>query len=400
MWTRGRGRSPDRPARSTIDDILSLFRGLNRSYTNVDLSTAEGPLQAVAVWSACDLIASLVSELPADVYRGAGPDRQHLPTPAHLLDPDGSGHGLPDWSYRLVMSWLLRGNLYGGILDRGPGGFLRQVDVLHPDCVRPSVDNGVITWMVNGTPVPEAQMLHVRVNAMPGCLLGLSPVALHMTTIGQQVTAGRFGLQWFQDGAHPSALLVNNETSLNPEQADTAKDRFLAAVRGRREPLVLGKGWEYKPLQVNAEESQFLETQKYSSAECARIFGPGIAEVLGYDSGGSMTYSNIVDRDLHLLKYAVGRWIRRLERVLSRFLPRPQYVKLNRNALLETNTMQRYASYSSSLSSAWQTINEVRALEDMTPVPWGDAPFAPGAAPDEPAPDAEPPDDAGPSDEE
>ncbi|MFJ8743428.1 phage portal protein [Embleya sp. NPDC127516] len=405
MWTRrpdrDRARAGPRPVRSTVDEILATFRGLNNSYTDVDLSSAEGPLQAVAVWSACDLVASLVSELPVDLYRGAGAERRQLPMPSYLLDPDGSGHGLADWSYRVVMSWLLRGNTYGAVLDRGAGGFLRQVDLFHPDRVRPTRVDGSVAWTADGAPVPDAQMLHRRVNPMPGCLLGLSPVQLHMTTIGQQVTAGRFGLQWFQDGAHPSALLINTETALDADQAATAKERFLAAVRGRREPLVMGKGWDYRPLQVSAEESQFLQTQGYSAAECARIFGPGIAEVLGYGSG-SMTYANIVDRDLHLLKYAVGKWIRRLERLLFEFLPRPQYVRLNRDALLETNTAQRYAAYGSSLTAAWQTINEVRAIEDRPPVPWGDAPYVPAAATG-PAPDESddpPPTDVDPTQEE
>lgn len=41
-----------------------------------DATGGQGALQAVAVWGACDLIASLVSELPVHVYRGSGSDRR------------------------------------------------------------------------------------------------------------------------------------------------------------------------------------------------------------------------------------------------------------------------------------------------------------------------------------
>jgi HK97 family phage portal protein len=364
----------------TLDQVFNMMKTY-RSYADVDLSQAESSLQAVAVWSACDLIAGIVSELPADVYRGNGADMRQLTMPWWLEDPDGSGYGLEDWRYQAMMSWLLRGNVFGEELQRATAGYLQQVNLFHPDKVSGWMEAGEVKWSVSGTQVTDlARFVHRRVNPMPGVVLGLSPVRLHATTIGLHLTGAKFGLQWFQDGAHPSAILKNTETSLDEGQARKAKDVFLAALRGTREPVVFGKGWEYEKIQVAPEESQFLETQGYSAAECARIFGPGIAEILGYETGGSMTYANIQDRELTLLKYAVGKWIRRMERFLSQFLPRPQYVKLNRDALLETNTMQRYQAHALALTNNWQTINEVRGHEELQPVPWGNKPFVPTAA--------------------
>lgn len=370
---------------SSLDQVLAQIRGATSSYASVDLSRAESSLQSVAVFAATDLIASLASELPVDVYRGTGPDRKQVPMPGYMQDPDGSGHGLPDWSYQAMMSWLLRGNIFGDVLQRSRAGFLQQIALFHPDEVTGSVEDGQVQWLVNGQSIKPGDFYHRRVNPMPGVVLGLSPIRLLASTIGLSLTATKFGLQWFQDGAHPNALLVNNEASLDDSQARQVKQRFLASLRGNREPVVFGKGWEYKPLQLAPEESQFLQTQGYSQAECARIFGPGIAEILGYGSG-SMTYANVVDRDIALLKYSVGRWLRRLERILSEMLPRPQYVKFNRDALLETNTLARYQAHASALSNNWETINEVRSFENRPPVPWGDAPFIPGAAPAAPDP--------------
>ena len=367
------------PLPQPLSEVIGWFR---QTFESVDLTSAESSLQSVAVRSAVDLIASMASELPLDVYRGRGSDRQQLPTPGWLEDPDGSGYGLQDWCYRVMVSWLLRGNVYGHIIQTGPGGTLRQVDIFHPDRVRPQVDerSGLVRWFVEGREVPMPEMLHRRVNPIPGWVLGLSPIAYHMWTIGLSLTATRFGLQWFQDGAHPGGILKQTDKPLDPEQAQTAKDRFLAALRGSREPVVLGKGWDWQQLQINPEESQFLETQRYSAAECARIFGPGIAEVLGYETGGSLTYANVVDRDLHLLKYTLNKWLLRLERLLTEFLPRPQYAKFNRDALLQTSTLQRYQAHAIGLDKRFLTVNEVRDLEDMPAVEWGDLPNpTPGA---------------------
>lgn len=381
IWFRARPQAESRQGRipQPLSELVGLFR---QQFNEVDLSTAESSLQSVAVRAAVDLIASVGSELPLDIFRGRGASRQELRLPGYLEDPDGSGQGLQDWCYRVLVSWLLRGNLYGDILDQAPSGMLRQVDIFHPDRVRPRIEGGSVLWFVEGREIPARQLLHRRVNPVPGWLLGLSPIAYHAWTIGLSLTATRFGMQWFQDGAHPGGILRQTDKPLDGDQARGAKDAFMAALRGTREPVVLGKGWEWTQLQINPEESQFLETQRFSAAECARMFGPGIAEVLGYsDGGGSLTYSNVVDRDLHVLKYALNRWLNRLERLLSEFLPRPQYAQFNRDALLQTNTLQRYQAHASALDKRWKTVNEVRDLEDMPPVEWGDEPNAiPGAA--------------------
>lgn len=330
------------------------------------------------MWAATDLVSSLVATLPLDVYEGTGASRRELPLPKVLEDPAGDGYGLADWIYQYMMSLLLRGNTYGRTADRDRLGNPTQVVLYHPDEVQGwrDVKDGLPRWRVGGEMVDEpADMWHQRAYSIPGRLLGLSPVAHHATTIAQGLAAARFGQQFFEEGGAPSGLLTN-EQALDAKQASVAKDRFLAALRGSREPLVLGQGWKYQPISVNPEESQFLETQKYTSAECARIYGPGMPEILGYESGGSMTYANVEQRSLDLLTYALDRWLVRTERMFTSMLPAGQYVKLNRKALARTDLLTRFRAHALALQNRWTTPNEVRDVEDQTPVKWGDEPNA------------------------
>lgn len=358
--------------------------GPSAGYADIDVSTLEAPLQSIAVRGAVDLIASLSSELPIDVFRGEGAARVRVPTPGYLLDPSGDGNGLADFVYQCVESWLLRGNLYGQVLARSGSNFPTQVLPLHPDEVTPRVDTeGNLSWYLRGRELPD--LLHRRVNPIPGRLLGLSPVALHARTIGLSLTSTQFGLQWFQDGANPSGLL-SYEGDLTQPVAESAKARFLAAIRGSREPVVMGRGWRFEAISVSPEESQFLQTQGYSAAECARIFGPGLAEILGYESGGSLTYATVEGRSTHLLVYSLGKWFSRVDRLLTEMLPRPQYARLRRSALLESTTIDRFRSHEIALKNAWRTVNEVRSVEDLAPVAWGNEPYPPPPAPPAPAP--------------
>jgi HK97 family phage portal protein len=348
-------------------------------YAHVDGSRIENAQQSVAVDSAADLIASLCSELPIDFYTGKGAARREISMPGYLEDPSGDGYGLEDWIYQLVYSWLYRGNVYGDELTRSSKGFLQQVSLFHPDQVSGRLIDGEVVWTVNGQDF-TGRMMHRRVNPVPGQIIGQSPIAKHADTIGVSLAASRFGKEWFDADAQPVGILRNSLAGVDPTQAQTVKQRFMAAMRGNREPVVMGRGWEWQTLSVTPEESQFLGTMGYTEAQCARIFGPGIAEILGYETGGGLSYANVQDRDIQLLKYAVGKWIRRVERVLFGFLPRPQYAVINRDALLETNTLARYQAHAAALGGkAWKSVNEVRDLENEKPVPGGNEVVPPKA---------------------
>ena len=358
--------------------LSSLAFGLGRSYQEADPVVGENSLQSVAFRAAVDLMASLVSELHFDVFSGEALDRKKRNTPGYLEDPAGDGYGVQDWIYMACQSWFLRGNIYGNVVDKGPTGMLRQVDLFHPDRIGVHLEDGVPAWTANGASVPRERMFHRRAYPVAGTLLGASPVAYHADALGLSLSATRFGRQWFQDGGHPGGILSNSEADLSDDNVSRkAKDRFMAVLFGTREPVVLGRGWKFEQIQIAPEESQFLETQQYSEGQAARIMGAGVAEVLGYATGSSnITYANIVDRDIELLKYAADRWFKRMERILTAFLPRPQYVLYDRDSFLDTNVMQRWQVNKVKLDAGAYTINEVRAKTNDQPVDWGNEPMS------------------------
>ncbi|MER7063991.1 phage portal protein [Streptomyces albidoflavus] len=343
---------------------------LTTSYARVDLSQAEASLQKVAVWGSVNLLAGTAAMLPIDVFAGDGPAKAERQVPTWMLDLGGDGYGLEDWIWQYMVSSLLRGNVNGLIGERDPRrGTPTQIVLQHPDLMHGWRDaqDGKAHWRVAAQEVPVADMWHKRVFSVPGRLMGLSPVAYHALTIGVGIAALRFGAQWFEDGAHPTGVL-SSEANLEQSDAQTAKQRFMAALTGKREPVVLGKGWQYQPIQISPNESQFLETNNMTSAECCRIFGPGIAEILGYETGGSLTYQNIEQRNLQLLIYALDPWLTRLERALSGLLPRPQRVKFNRGALLRTDLLTRYRAHAIAIKAKFGTQDEARELEDRPPL--------------------------------
>jgi HK97 family phage portal protein len=372
----GRRSADEQPARAmTLPFELSAIHpgATITDYATVD-ANGDNALRSIAVGAAIDLICSLASELPLDTFRGFGSDRVQLATPSNLQDPGATGQGLEDWVYSLLNSWLYRGNAYGEVVEYDRAGNPRRVSLFHPDQVRATLVDGQIQWWVNSQPWDEpSRFVHRRVNPVPGRLLGTSVIERHAMQIGTSLAAAQFGAQWFADGAHPSGLLVN-ANDISQEQATTVKNRWMSLFQGTREPAVLGKGWDWKPIQIAPAESQFLETQRFTEAQCARMFGPAVAETLGYETGGSMTYANVVDRRSDLLTFTLNKWLTRTERLLSQLLPSPQYVRFNRDALLQSTTLARYEAHASALDNRWRTVNEIRDIEDLPPVEWGDVP--------------------------
>lgn len=363
------GRAKSAPEASRSMQLPEVWRKyVQTNYANVDPAHGLTAMQSVATFSTADLIASLTSELPADVYSG----RTKRSTPWNIEDPGDDGTGREDWVYRYLMSHLMRGNAFGyeNSWDARTGRAL-SIDLLSPDKVRPQSVDGKVDWYVNGKRLEGeklAEFRHWRSFPQPGVLLGLSVVEQHAVSIGVSLRSAQFGDQWFKEGAHPSAALVNAQ-ALKDVDAEQAKRRLKEVTQGSREPLVLGEGWDFKQLQLSPNESQFLETQKYSEAQCARMFGPGFAEIMGYETGGSMTYANVVDRRQDLLVLSMNKWIRRVERVLTSLLPpSTQVVKLNRDALLEATTLQRYQAHKLAIEAGWKLPSEVRENEDLPPI--------------------------------
>lgn len=347
------------------------------SVRSVDLSSTDSAMQKIAVAASVNLLATVTESMPMHVYSGEGSDRRRRPVPTWLQDLGGDGNGTGDWVFQALYSAALRGNIVGDIVERGLDGKPRQVVLLSPDDISLHKDeNGKTEWRVKGKKIPTERVFHRRINPMPGHHLGASAIARHALSIGGGLAGEQYAAKFYLDGGHPTALFKNTQRELNPEDAQYVKQRYLSMLRGKREPLVVGSDWTYEALQVSQADAQFLETSKYNSAECARIFGPGIPEILGYETGGSLTYTNVEQRAIDFLKFTLNPWLVRFERWLSWLLPAPQTVQFERNAFMQTDILSRYRAHELALRNEFATVNEIRQIEDMPPVSWGDEPAA------------------------
>ena len=105
---------------------------------------------------------------------------------------------------------------------------------------------------------------------------------------------------WFEGGGHPSGVLTNKDAKeIKQEQAQSVKARFMAAVRGSHEPVVLAGGWDYTQISVKAEESQVPEHDA-GRRRHLQVFLDETADGIA-PSGSAITHANVEDNSLDFL---------------------------------------------------------------------------------------------------
>jgi len=393
LFRPARAAAPEKRSLDSLAEMIAYARG-PRVAAGVPVDD-EQAMRLGAVWACVDLLAELVSTLPVDEYRRIGDQHPTLVATSVLLtDPSGDSYGLEVWLRQIMTALLLRGNAYGFVTDITEDIRPRHIEVLHPDrvSIRRHLNFGPVTWMLDNKEIdvyPTGPLWHLPGYPVPGWPVGLSPIRYAAETIGLGIATRKFGAQWFGDGAHPTATLESDD-EIDEEQAILLKARIVNALHGTREPLILGAGHKLNPLQVSPDESQFLETSQANVADVARYFRVP-PEMIGGKAADNLTYANQEQRTISLLTYTVGPWLVRLERALSRLLPRGRFVKFNADALRRVDLKTRYEAHVLAVRGGFSTPNERRDLEDLPPMPDADTllwpPYSTGGGEVEEEPD-------------
>jgi HK97 family phage portal protein len=333
----------------------------------------EGALHHSAWWACADLISSTMAMLTPWAYEGPGVgmgDAVRVKNQPQILTWPGAGDDIYDFLYMGTMSQCMGGNQYGQVASFDKLMNPTQVELENPGVVRVRKhEDGTYEYKFRNTEVKPPQLWHKAMFRFPGSPVGMSPIEYGVKATRLGLSAEQFGSQYFEDGGHPSGMLINNKLDeISLEDATTMKQRFMAAVHGSREPVVLGGGWDYLPIQITPDESQFLNTQKLSDGKVCRFMRVA-PEMVGCSSEGvSITYANIEERALGFLTYTMFRWIKRWEMWLGNCLPPGQYVKFDLDSLLRVDFLTLWRGLHMAVGSRIITQDEAREVVDRAPL--------------------------------
>lgn len=345
---------------------------------NVNVNTA---LQLLAVSSSVRFISDEVSQLPVDVYRETDAGKVEVSTPGWLQNPNADMN-IQEFVGQFVASLLLDGNFYG-LIVRDRLGYVAEVWPLRPDLVQPlRLGYGEpITYYVMGRPF-TGELMHVKAFSLPGEIKGRDPIADARQAIGLGLTLQEFGANFFENGVSPS-IVISAQGGPDTVDAGKIRDQIDKMHRGTKKShgaLVLTGGMTASPLSISPENAQFIETRSFTETQIAHgIFGVppqmiGLSAV-GRGAGQDITYQNIDQRWIELVRRAFMPWITRFDAAMSSLLPGRQCVKINVDGYLRADLATRYQSYLTAAQiqqitgEPLITMEEMREFEDLGPLP-------------------------------
>lgn len=340
----------------------------------------DSAMRQSAVFACVSLLTSISADLRFDAMRRR-PDGTEVPiSPPNLLVHPSTEPSISaaDWRGQIVRSWLLRGNSFGLVREVGPAGEPQKIKMIHPDYVSVlrvgDAVNGVFEFRVLGQKHdlwPLGDLWHVPgLHVIPGSPAGISIIDYGRQSIGLGLAAESYAAKYFGDSAIPTGLLKSDQ-ALTAEQAQVMKQRWNESVQGNRGVAVLGQGVSFDAISPTPEQSMFLDTIKANATTIARWFGVP-PELIGAESGSSLTYSTLESRMMHLLILSARPLITKLESALSDLLRGSVNVRANTDDLLRTDARTRADIQTQRIRTGMLSVNEARAQDGLPPLPGDD----------------------------
>ena len=369
--------------------------------------TERSAMGVSAVYACVALIGGAIASLPLPIYRRTDGGRERADHPVWWLlneqpHPDMSAAAF--WEYLLTAN-LLYGDAFAEIVRTSPNtNAVRWLRPLHPRCVQVDClekDNGLVYTVTDPDgdeptrTILGADMLHIPGVGFNG-KRSLSPVRhAARNAVGIALAADEWSAGFFQNGARPDFALTTDGT-LKPEQIDSLRDQWAnrhAGAANRGKPVVMQGGLNVQPLTVPAEDAQLIETRRMQVEDIARIYGVP-PHMIGHTTASTSWGSGIEQQAIGFVRFTLQRHLARIEQEINRkFWPRSlqYFAEFNVSGLERGDYKTRNEGYRVALGRAgepgWMTINEVRRMENLPPLPEGDkiATVEPAATTPDPA---------------
>jgi HK97 family phage portal protein len=359
-----------------------------RSATSGVVSASEA-LSVSMVYRAVQILTISARQISLDAQRDGV---EISPQPAFIRQPNIDTPRAV-FIEQTTASLATNGNAFW-LVDRDASGRVSNLSVLNPLDVQidQSAWGAVTGYQYRGRTYTPAQIQHLAIGRVPGSARGLGPIQAAQRELRGALDAQGYATNWFADSSIPTGVLTSDQT-LNADQAKSMKDAWNASQGGTRGTAVLGSGLSYSPVFLSPADAQWIEVRQFDTTAIARMFGVPASLMLASVEGNSQSYANVSQDWLGFTRFALLAYLSEIEEAFSSLLPRGQRARFNVEALLRADTTTRYAAHKVALEGGWLSVNEVRAIENLPPIPNGGFPKpsnTPTPSPDEaPTADAE-----------
>ncbi len=136
------------------------------------------------------------------------------------------------------------------------------------------------------------QVEHVWMNEFPGFTRGISPITAARLTMQGALNTRDYAATFFDTGAIPPGVLTSDQ-HIDTTTAEAMQKRWHDG--DPRLIKVMGKGLKFDPILIKPEDAQWIEAQKFTILEHARMWGVPPYRLAAAIDGSSLTYQNLAD---------------------------------------------------------------------------------------------------------
>ena len=368
-----------------LDTVQRWFRPTGRYQSNMLVDgtsnysgvavTEQTALGSSAVWACINLISQTVATLPFRHYLKTKDDnRIRLDSKLDFILNNEPTQDYSGFTFKEIMTAaaVLHGNAYAEI-SRDANGECNGLWYIPTQNVQPYFDTDTESvWYAiyagdyrGSKPymgIPARNMLHILGLSYDG-LAGYSPLYLQRETFALHLASQRYGASFFKNGARPAGI-IKFPNKLSPEAKDGLRrswDTFHSGAGNTGRVAILEGGLDFQKLQLDPEEAQFLQTQRYSREEIASIFRVPPSLI-----GAADASDNIEAVSLQFLR-SLQPWLCRWEQEISRKLiyNMAEYVEVDTKTVLRTDIKTRYESMAIGRQWGWLSAGDCRRLENL-----------------------------------
>jgi len=354
-------------------------------YPNQEGINTTTAMKYTAVFSCCRVLSETLASMPAMLYRKKSDGDRELRNDLAIYD---ILHNRPNEEmspFNFKESCMMALNLGGNTVCERLVNKYGQLVGLYPyewSKVRIERDRDtkkLIYRIRDGTAeriLTRDQVFHISGLSLDG-VVGLSPIEYAASAIRLGISYEKFGVNFYKNGANASGVF-----SFPNALGDKAYERLKKDLKKNYtglvnigKPMLLEEGGDFKPLTIKPADAQLIESKNFQIEDICRIYRVPQHLVQKLDRS---TNNNIEHQSLEFVMYTMLPWFKRWEENINMQLLTPQerragyYVEFKIDALLRGDAKSRAEAYAAGRQWGWLSVNDIRKLENMSPISNGD----------------------------
>lgn len=346
--------------------------------------TDERALQISTVWACVRLISSVTSCLPLDVFETQNDNRQKvdLNNPLARLLRYSPNQYMTAQEFRECMTMQLAfyGNAYA-LVERNGAGDVISLLPLNSVNMDVRLEGKKIVYRYKRDSeyanFTQKDIFHLKGFGFNG-LVGMSPIAFATKTAGVAVAMEDQQREFYANGAKSPKILSTGDKVLTKEQRDQLQENFKEIAGGpvKKRLWILEAGFTAQDIGVSPQDAETMASRKFQVSEIARFFGVP-PHLVGDVEKSTSWGTGIEQQNLGFLQYTLEPYLTRWEQSIWRWLVKPSdisriHAEHNLDGLLRGDSASRATFMTTLVNSGQRTVNEMRRLDNLPPLPGGD----------------------------